>query len=158
MRYASTENTVLAGIFDPGSTVNIKVINMENDSLVDITSNVCTESSNMPGIFLWSTSNINEVFSTNTNLLYQMYDTIGKTFVGKFVYSGILDEINTIKTKVSTVETNTRTILDIEQGTWEIKNKQMIFYDPSGIEIMRFDLLDKHGNPTDTNVYTRKLV
>lgn len=156
MRYASNENTTLAGIFEPGSNVKIKIINMQDDSLVAVTTDQCTESSNLPGVFLWDTANISQTFDTNTNLLYQMYDANGKTFVGKFVYSGVLDEISTIISKINNVESITSTILNIEQGTWEINNNQMIFYDPDGNEIMRFDLLDKEGNPTDINVFTRR--
>jgi hypothetical protein len=49
-------------------------------------------------------------------------------------------------------------LLDVEQGDWEIKDNQMIFYDRDGDELMRFDLLDSSGDPTETSVYKREKV
>jgi len=48
----------------------------------------------------------------------------------------------------------------IETGTWSIVGQQMLFYDANNIEILRFDLLDKNGNPTSDpgHIYNRVLV
>lgn len=49
-------------------------------------------------------------------------------------------------------------LTQLQLGDWEIKEKQMIFYDTQGIEIARFDLFDRYGNPSDTNVFKRRRV
>lgn len=51
------------------------------------------------------------------------------------------------------------TLGQIEGGKWKIVGTQMIFYeDDNTTEIMRFDLYDKFGNPSDTNVFWREKV
>jgi hypothetical protein len=86
MRYVKTENTILAGELAPSSTVKIKLINMQSDELLTINSNVCIESTHIPGTYLWNTSNIDSSPITNLPLnvlvgsdtLYIIY----KTFIG----------------------------------------------------------------------------
>ena len=43
-------------------------------------------------------------------------------------------------------------------GNWEIKNKQMIFYDLEGNELARFNLYNKDGKPSDLMVFRRERV
>jgi hypothetical protein len=47
-------------------------------------------------------------------------------------------------------------LLDIEKGNWKIESDQMIFYKIDGSELMRFNLYDKDGLPTEENVYFRE--
>jgi hypothetical protein len=47
---------------------------------------------------------------------------------------------------------------DIEAGNWKIENNQMIFYKIDGSELMRFDLFDKNGNPSENDVFERRRV
>ena len=47
---------------------------------------------------------------------------------------------------------------DIEAGNWKIENNQMIFYKIDGSELMRFDLFDRDGNPSESNVFERRRV
>ena len=47
---------------------------------------------------------------------------------------------------------------DIEAGNWKIENNQMIFYKIDGSELMRFDLFDKNGNPSESDVFERRRV
>lgn len=50
-------------------------------------------------------------------------------------------------------------ILQIEKGNWEIKGNQMIFYDTDGTtELYKFNLKNKSGIPTETDVYRRERV
>lgn len=49
-------------------------------------------------------------------------------------------------------------ILDVEEGNWEIKDNQMIFYRRDGTELIRFNLYDKLGNLTELNAYKRQRV
>ena len=59
------------------------------------------------------------------------------------------------------IETNRDLIeelLDIEEGNWEIKDNQMIFYKRDGSELMRFNLFDKSGHPAEVNVFKRERI
>lgn len=48
-------------------------------------------------------------------------------------------------------------IKEMESGKWEILNDQMVFYDTSGAEILRFNLFDINGLPTNgINMYKRE--
>lgn len=49
-------------------------------------------------------------------------------------------------------------IADALLGSWEIVNKQMIFYRRDNSELMRFDLTDKFGNPSEHSVFKRNKV
>lgn len=50
-------------------------------------------------------------------------------------------------------------LVSIESGKWKIVNNQMIFYKEDNItEIMRFNLYDSGGLPTQTNVMERRRV
>lgn len=50
-------------------------------------------------------------------------------------------------------------ILKIEKGNWKIQGKQMIFYDTDGITpLYTFNLRNKAGVPTETDVYSRESV
>lgn len=92
MRYSSNENTTLAGKFPPGSSVTIKIVNIDTDSLLTLTNNICQESIHIPGLFLFNTSKINANLSTYTNCAYEMTDGTN-IFYGKFVYAGYVDQI-----------------------------------------------------------------
>ena len=96
MRYNNLENTVLAGKFITGKTIKIKIIDMETDGVVTLQTEDCTESTNIPGIYLWNTTNLPEGNGLK-NLLYEMYDSDDSTvtFNGKFVYGGIQELANT---------------------------------------------------------------
>lgn len=50
-------------------------------------------------------------------------------------------------------------ILKIEKGSWEITGNQMIFYDADGTTALEtYDLKDKSGTATETNVFKREKV
>lgn len=44
---------------------------------------------------------------------------------------------------------------NLQFGNWEVKDKQMIFYDLDNNELARFNLYNKYGKPSDTNVAKR---
>lgn len=47
-------------------------------------------------------------------------------------------------------------ILKIEKGNWEVIGNQMVFYDTDGTtELYKFNLKNKSGAPTETEVYKR---
>jgi hypothetical protein len=97
MRYSVTENTYLVGQFLPGRTVTIKVLNLSNDVLLSIRTDVCVESKAIPGIYIWSTGNITTPITTMTSLIYVMTSKEdGRTYIGKLVYGGLIEELNEI--------------------------------------------------------------
>ena len=58
-------------------------------------------------------------------------------------------------TSFGDLESKIDILLDVEQGDWEIRDNQMIFYKRNGDELMRFDLYDKAGLPSEINVFRR---
>lgn len=60
-----------------------------------------------------------------------------------------------IATGVNLLLTNVGTLLDIGQGKWEIAGNQMIFYKKTGVELMRFNLQNKAGVGSDTEIFKR---
>jgi len=96
MRYSLNENSVLVGQFEPGSTVNIEILLLETDTLLILDDDVCAESSFMPGVFTWNTSNLSDLNNINgyVNLLYKMTSDQGDDYYGKFVFGGYVDLID----------------------------------------------------------------
>jgi len=110
MRYATGEDTTLLGTFKAGTTVNIQVLDLKTDNLVNITSSVCTESNKVPGLYQWTTSNINDPAIVGyRDMFYRMTDAAGNTFDGKFVYGGYTD----MSVELKAVGFNTDEILRI---------------------------------------------
>ena len=109
MRYGKDEQVILVGKFKPGSTVTIKLIELSNDNLVEVTNNICVESDHLPGVYLWSTSDISDDSLVGySNILYLMSDDTGKEFIGKFVYGGYIDD--GVKVDLSEVLKDTKEI------------------------------------------------
>jgi len=63
-----------------------------------------------------------------------------------------------IQTNLGSIESKLDTLLDIEQGNWKIENNQMIFYRRNGEELMRFNLKDKNGEPTEVEIFERERI
>lgn len=70
----------------------------------------------------------------------------GNATVFNYSSADVIDETNLKKLD---------TIVDMEQGDWEIINNQMIFKNVDGSEAIRFNLYDKNGNPSMEKVYKR---
>lgn len=76
------------------------------------------------------------------------------------------DDIDTIKSNVSTIITNLAAVAadativrKIETNNWKIENNQMIFYDDDGITALyTFNLLDSSSNPTMEEPFERQQV
>ena len=61
--------------------------------------------------------------------------------------------------KVSPINWDDITFLKaIEGGDWEVVNNQMIFYNASHVEVVRFNLYDSSGQPAMERVYKRLIV
>lgn len=105
MRYTTQEGsdgTVLAGMLPAGGAVTITIIDMKNDLPLDLNTVMCTESTNIPGVYLFDIANITNSVNTFTNCLYSMTDGT-KTFYGKFVINGYVEfeDIGDILTKLT---------------------------------------------------------
>jgi len=80
---------------------------------------------------------------------YSLEDTDGAEFVD---VEGIVIQDFALQVDVDFIKA-------VESGKWEILNDQMIFYDTSGAEILRFNLFDINGLPTNgINMYKREPV
>jgi len=105
MRYSLTEKPILAGHLDTTNPVTIKIVEMKTDTLLTLNTDVCNASVNIPGVFLFDTTNIIQQFDVYTNLMYEMTDGSIK-FYGKFVMSGYIDV----------------TLKNTEQQLWEVSS------------------------------------
>lgn len=95
MRYGSTETAILAGIFsESGLDVRIKIVELGNDNLVELKTDICIESEHIEGLYLFSTSNIvNDALLGYNNLVYIMYSegSAVKQY-GKIAKGGVIDD------------------------------------------------------------------
>lgn len=95
----------------------------------------------------------NEVLSNATNTELQNLDV--KISSRK---PDVQDFTDDDRVKMQDIINNLNILLEIEQGDWEIKNNQMIFYSVYGYELMKFNLYNKDGLPSETNVYKRERI
>jgi len=112
MRYTIDENTTLAGNLPINLETTIVLINMKDDTLIPLTDNLCIESKNIPGVYLWNTSNIDLIARNNIlyeNILYEMRSG-DKYFRGKFVYGGYTELNKNIDNNVK--NNNTLSVLN----------------------------------------------
>ena len=117
MRYSKNENSTLVGYFEPGSSVKIDILAIDTDNKLILDDDICIESQEIPGIFLWNTKNINSSNSIDhySNLIYRMYNTsTGEIYLGKFTMGGYLDNrFDNIDTKLSDISTTLNKLDDI---------------------------------------------
>lgn len=59
---------------------------------------------------------------------------------------------------IKDIKSDTERLRDISEGNWEIIGTQMIFYDTDSNEIMRFNLKDSDGLPSNDEVFSRERV
>jgi len=92
----------------------------------------------------------NEVLSNATNTELQNLDV--KISSRK---PDVQDFTDDDRVKMQDIINNLNILLDIEQGDWEVRGNQMIFYTRQGTELMRFNLFDNLDRPTNINVFKR---
>ena len=68
--------------------------------------------------------------------------------------------VSSLETSVDTIDSYSKRLLDIEQGTWQIEGTQLVMYGAgygsnSSTVIARYDLEDANGIPTATNPFRR---
>ena len=169
MRYGIDETTSIVGIFPDAESVSIQVLNVELDEIMSISESTMTESSHIPGIFSWDTSNIISPPTVPTSIVVKM--TSGTDIVySKMTIGGVIDVIkdkvhtienyddSVLQSKIEIIESNVDTLLNIGKGNWKIEGNQMIFLNIDSTELMRFNLFDENGNPSTEGVYKRELV
>jgi len=96
--------------------------------------------------------------------------TVEVWYASELEYKGILADLDVESTFIQiTVKPSSITIEDLYNlqdkirkyltNRWKIENNRLIIYDDDGITpILKFNLYDKFGNPTEINVYERKPV
>lgn len=95
MRYGERETAILAGVFgETGLDVRIKIVELSNDNLVELKTDVCIESEHIEGLYLFSTANImNDALIGYNNLVYLMYSPSSNVKqYGKIAKGGIVDD------------------------------------------------------------------
>jgi len=126
MRYKNGEYTTLIGNLLPGRDVTITLIDIREDTLLDILTHECHESAHIPGAYLWDTSNLVSAPSgeDHINCMYQMTDG-NDIFQGKFVIGGYLDEIATqvgVDETIQKVEYIINNLNEVSSIVTEIQN------------------------------------
>lgn len=93
MRYSHNEDTSLLASMTPGKNVTIQILHLATGNLINLVTDVCNESTQMPGLYTWRTSNIDEpsLLTDYHDLYYRMTDEDGKFFEGKFTFGGYPD-------------------------------------------------------------------
>jgi len=94
--------------------------------------------------------------ATKINSLLYKSDEYTPTSKGTFILKVIYDDtlLKSIPFKVK--EFSFEDLIDFQAGNWEIKDKQMIFYDLDGNELARFNLYNKFGQLSDTSIFKRE--
>ena len=66
-----------------------------------------------------------------------------------YTYDSLLEKVNEVYERVELVR-------KIQTNRWKIENNQLIIYDDDGeTPLLRFDLKDRLGRPTEVNVFER---
>ena len=92
MRYKIGENIQLGGLLPANATVTIRVLSMATDTLLALSSNVCSESSVIPGLYMWSTGNIADSVTGYSTMYYEMTDGVN-IVSGKFTFGGYVENV-----------------------------------------------------------------
>jgi len=119
---------------------NIQIKNIKNDILT-ITNGV------------WTKTNGKSMIDSSSNTRVYTIEIGGSSLTNK--------EHNKLMSLENYNDTNIvqklQDLIDIEKGEWFINNNQMIFYRIDGTEMMRFNLFDKYGEPSEVNIFKREL-
>lgn len=137
MRYAQDEKIVLVGQLTADASVDIQILDIDNNELLDLTTSDCVESA-IPGIFLYDTANITDALPERINCVYMMDDG-AKKFYGKFVIGGYTNQVGELVTLVNS------------KGSFEQSDRDKLFslqnYDDTSLKTFIGSL--DHFNQTD---------
>ncbi len=122
MRYKLSENIILAGKLPAGINVTINVLQLQNDEFMLLDSEVCIESDKVPGLYMWSTSNIKDTIDNYSNMYYEMTD--GENVIsGKFVMGGYIEATENKLIEIRAVVDGTSTTVNsVDSKTTNIES------------------------------------
>jgi len=126
---------------------NIQIKNIKNDILT-ITNGVWTKTNGKSMI----DSSSNTIIWVPNNRVYTI--EIGGSSLTNKEHNKLMSLENYNDTNIVQ---KLQDLIDIEKGEWFINNNQMIFYRIDGTEMMRFNLFDKYGEPSEVNIFKREL-
>lgn len=113
----------------------------------------------LPGSYVEGTAGY--AVSTLSNQMYavsESMDAVSESMDGVATADSIEPiqlGIDAIQGTLSTLTENMGRLLDVSEGNWEIVNNQMVFYTREGDVLLTFDLLNKRGVASDTEVFKR---
>lgn len=136
--------------------------------------NIVPMYTNIPSVLVMN-ENVSVSFTNSTDICEIKEMTSGSVISmgmshGKFIINSSCTGGSIIAEGIGTIENNSsilpdtscllnneifNTLLDVNQGNWEIANNQMVFYKIDGSELMRFNLYDKNNVASEENVYKR---
>lgn len=77
----------------------------------------------------------------------------------RYIRQGEHETPGTFGAQIKALVDSVEVLSNIQIGSWEIKNNQMLFYDKLTDDVIfRYNLFDTNGNPTMKEVYKRELV
>lgn len=141
---------------------------MEADHDLTVSGNLFVEGGGVPVVRTLGSYQVNVkyVVPVQAQGIVTSGATISYTEIAKAVRSELALELGQISTyltdtyfaKIQTVLDKVSLILDINEGSWELQNNQMLFYNANAEEIMRFNLFDSKGAPSTGEVFKRARV
>ena len=91
--------SLLIGRLEPNSNVTIKIIDIKEDVVLELNNNLCYESKNLPGLYLFNTKNI-DIISLNDKykdsglssgyeqleIMYIMTNNLGESYEDRVIF------------------------------------------------------------------------
>ena len=127
MKY-QTLGTRLLGYLSPSTNVVITLVDVKLDVIIHTTSNVCQESTSLPGLYIFNTNNIDitlldDVYKTtglNNNhesleIAYVMTNELGEKYGGKIVIDNDLRLLIQINNSLSNIPDNVWNLLSTDE-------------------------------------------
>ena len=127
MKY-QTIGTRLLGYLSPNTNVVIKLVDIKQDKLIQLLTDVCLESTALPGLYIFDTNNIDldkidniyKTSDTSLEIAYIMTNELNQTYGGKIVIDNDLKLLNIINNNINQIPTNVWNLLsEDEQQTYK---------------------------------------
>jgi hypothetical protein len=98
MKY-NTKGTILLGYLPIDHSVTITLVNIKTDTLINVSSNICNESTVQPGLYYFNTNNIIDEIES-VEIAYIMKTDVGETYGGKIVIHNELIDYEEIMNRI----------------------------------------------------------
>ena len=119
--------SLLIGRLEPNSNVTIKIIDIKEDVVLELNNNLCYESKNLPGLYLFNTKNI-DIISLNDKykdsglssgyeqleIMYIMTNNLGESYEDRVIFENDLRTIIKINDNISKLPDEVWNILSDE--------------------------------------------